>query len=475
MLFNSLIFLLFGSAFFLLWPFLRNEKQTRWFYLVVASFFFYGWWDWRFLFLIVFSGMIDFMAGLAIEKYPRYKKQFLVLSLAGNLGCLGVFKYSRFFAANLDHVLAALNVPFRLAPTIPPFLAAVPVGISFYTFQSLSYTIDVYRGNFRPTHNILHFFAYLSLFPQLVAGPIVRAADLLPQLAEPPRTTNEDRWEGLRLIVLGYFKKMVIADNMAPVVNAAFGSFALQTSSTYWWLIMTMFAMQIYCDFSGYSDIAIGLARWMGYDFSLNFDHPYIARSLREFWQRWHISLSTWFRDYVYIPLGGSRVGRWETYRNIWITMLLSGLWHGAAWTFLAWSAVHSLLLTIERLTGWTRRMAHRQGGAVVMVVVIMVQVWISWVFFRAQSIGQAFEIIRYMLSFHFTHFDPVDAVLFAKASFLAGFWLIVELCTGFRLLEKAVPAVLVRDWSVEIRLALMAAAAIYLRGPGSAFIYFQF
>ncbi|RJQ84714.1 MAG: MBOAT family protein [Desulfobacteraceae bacterium] len=475
MLFNSLIFLLFGSTFFLFWPFLRHKQQTRWLFLISASFFFYGWWDWRFLFLIVFSGLVDFLAALAIEQYPRHRKQFLILSLLGNLGCLGIFKYSRFFAESLDRLLAMLDLPFRLAPAIPPFLAMVPVGISFYTFQSMSYTIDVYRGNFRPTRNIFHFFAYLSMFPQLVAGPIVRAADLLPQLIELPDTTKEDRWEGLRLIVHGYFKKMVIADNMAPVVNAAFGSSALETSSIYWWLIMTMFALQIYCDFSGYSDIARGLARWMGLNFPLNFNHPYAAGSLREFWQRWHISLSSWFKDYVYLPLGGSRVRPWKTYRNIWITMLLSGLWHGAAWTFLAWSAVHALFLSIERLSGWTRRMAGIRGAAIVTTIVILIQVWIGWVFFRAQSIGQALEIVRCMFSFRLTSFYPVDSVLFLKASLLAGFWLAVEIGAGYRLLESAKITALYRNWAAEIRLALMMTACIYLRGPGSAFIYFQF
>ncbi len=475
MLFNSLIFILFGSLFFLIWPFLSRTRQTRWIFLIAASFVFYGWWDWRFLFLIIFSGGIDFLAALAIERYPQRKKPFLVLSLAGNLGALGIFKYSRFIAENLDLGLAALNLPFRLTGAIPPFLGMVPVGISFYTFQSLSYSIDVYRGELRPTRNPFHFFAYLAMFPQLVAGPIVRAADLLPQLEQMPKTTPEDRSEGLRLIVHGYFKKMVIADNMAPMVDAAFGSASLETSSIYWWLIVTMFALQIYCDFSGYSDIARGLARWMGFRFSLNFNHPYASRSLREFWQRWHISLSTWFRDYVYIPLGGSKVGGPQTYRNLWITMMLSGLWHGAAWTFLAWSAVHSLFLSIERSTGWTRRLARHKGASLLLTSIVLVQVWVAWVFFRAESMGQAIAILGHMFSFRMTAFQPVDALLFMKAAFLAIFWLAIELGIGFRLPERFGAAAIRSRWAVEIRLALMITACLFMRGPGSAFIYFQF
>jgi alginate O-acetyltransferase complex protein AlgI len=395
--------------------------------------------------------------------------------MASNIGCLGLFKYSRFVAENIDRFLAALDLNLRLAPGVPAFLSMVPVGISFYTFQSMSYTIDIFRGNLRPTKNIFHFFAYLSLFPQLVAGPIIRARDLLPQLSERPRADEKARWEGLSLIVHGYFKKVVIADNMAPIVNAAFGSPSLENSSIYWWIIVSMFALQIYCDFSGYSDIARGLARWMGYDFTLNFNHPYISRSLREFWQRWHITLSTWFKDYVYISLGGSRVGRVKTYRNIWLTMLLSGLWHGAAWTFLVWSAVHAFFLSIERLSQWPQRIKNIRGGAVLVSMIVMAEVLIAWVFFRSRSLPQAWEILTYMVSFNFSSFHTVDAVLFLKALVLAVLWAFVEVMAGTN--TSVLAPKTQRGFSLlnEGSLAAMIAACIYLRGPGSAFIYFQF
>ena len=419
--------------------------------------------------------MVDFLAALAITKFPTRKRLFLITSLAGNLGCLGLFKYSRFVAENLDWLFGALGISMRLAPSVPHLMAVVPVGISFYTFQSMSYTIDVYRGQHPATKNIFHFFAYLALFPQLVAGPIVRARELLPQLARDVNVSENDRWEGLRLVVYGYFKKMVIADNMAPIVNAAFNSPSLETSSIYWWIIVSMFALQIYCDFSGYSDIARGLARWMGYDFALNFNHPYISRSLREFWQRWHISLSTWFRDYVYLPLGGSRADRLMTYRNIWLTMLLSGMWHGAAWTFIAWSAVHAFFLSIERLSRWTQRISRFRGGALAAWIIVMVQVWLAWVFFRSQNLAQAATIITHMFSFNLSPFHTVDTVLFLKALGLAAFWAIVEILSGLNLSFARVSSQSVLNYLNEGRLAVMIAACIYLRGPGSSFIYFQF
>ena len=309
MLFNSLVFLVFAALFFGLWPLIKPRRNFRYLFLVTCSFVFYGWWDWRFLFLIIASGLLDFFSGMGMVAHPKAKKFYLALSIMGNIGSLMVFKYSGFFADNLSALLSLLGLDLELRAGIPSFVLILPVGISFYTFQSMSYTIDVYKNQLKPTRNVLHFFAYLSLFPQLVAGPIIRAADLLPQLAENRSTTEQQRWEGLHLIVHGFVKKVFIADNLAYFVTEAFTNPIHSESYLFWWVIMTAFAFQIYCDFSGYSDIARGLAKWMGYDFMVNFNHPYIATSLREFWSRWHISLSTWFRDYVYIPLGGSKGG----------------------------------------------------------------------------------------------------------------------------------------------------------------------
>ncbi|MBN2445122.1 MAG: MBOAT family protein, partial [Phycisphaerae bacterium] len=346
---------------------------------------------------------------------------------------------------------------------------------SFYTFQSMSYTIDVYRGQLRPTGNVLHFFAYLSMFPQLVAGPIVRASHLLPQLESVRRTTETERWEGLRLVVGGYFKKVVIADSLAPVVNAAFGSSELVPAGSYWWVVTAMFACQIYCDFSGYSDIARGLARWMGYDFPLNFNHPYIATGFRDFWSRWHISLSTWFRDYVYIPLGGSRRGPAAAHGNMWVTMLVSGLWHGAAWTFVVWGVLHAAFLSLERWTRWPERLGRIAGGHVLALVLTLAGVLVAWVFFRAESLGQALSIAGLMFDPRTFSAEAIRQHLHWRELLLVAI-VAVRHAAFFPHLPRVtwpnvVPA---RVWQ-PVAVATLVWACVFLRGPGSAFIYFQF
>lgn len=471
MLFNSAEFLVFFAAFIAFWPLLRKRNNTRWSYLITASFFFYGWWDWRFLFLLVGNGLIDFLAGLAMVRWPRQKRLLLVVSLSANLGALAVFKYLDFAVGNVNTVLGWMGS----SRAVPLPMLTLPVGLSFYTFQSMSYTIDVYRGSLQPTRNPLHFFASLALFPHLVAGPIIRAADLLPQLCVVRKTSEAQRWEGLRLIVYGYFKKVVIADNLAPVVNAAFSATSLVPSGTYWWVIATLFAFQIYCDFSGYSDIARGLARWMGYQFPLNFDHPYISASFREFWTRWHISLSSWFRDYVYIPLGGSRDGAWAAHRNMWITMVVSGLWHGAAWTFVVWGALHALFLSIERLTQWPKRLNQIQGGGVVAIVVTLMGVLVAWVFFRAQSVGQAAGIVGLMFDPRTFDLASIRANLHWRELLLVALMAArhIQCHPGWGRVQW--PQVeLPRIWQ-PVTVAVFVWACVFLRGPGSAFIYFQF
>jgi alginate O-acetyltransferase complex protein AlgI len=476
MLFNSLEFLIFAALFFGLWPLLRRKRSLRWAYLIAASSLFYGWWDYRFLLLLIGTGFVDFLAALGIERHRRHAKWLVGLSLSANLGVLAVFKYGGFFAKNLEAVCAALGHDVHLASRLPSFLLVLPPGISFYTFQSMSYTIDVYRGHVRAARNPLHFFAYLSLFPQLVAGPIVRATNLLPQLLETRATTEEDRWQGLTFIVRGYFKKVVIADHLATVVNRAFSAPSVSTSSLYWWVVVSMFAFQIYYDFSGYTDIARGLAKWMGYDLPVNFANPYRALSLREFWGRWHISLSTWFRDYVYVPLGGNRGGALLTYRNLWVTMLLSGLWHGAAWTFLLWSAVHAAFLSIERLTRWPERLCAVRGGRFICWALVLVQVWVAWVFFRAPSVGKAFAIVSSM--FASARFDLIDLTVYGgyEPLLFLGLAMAIEWTPNLSGRTKTAPdARSERPRFRPLLAAIMIVACVYLRGPGSAFIYFQF
>ncbi len=467
MLFNSLIFIVFAIVFYIVFKIIGKNIKARLVWITAASFFFYGWWDWRFLSLILISGLIDYFAALGIFRFPKQKKLLLILSVFGNLGTLALFKYSGFVAKNIDELLG-LQGSLSLAAHIPEFFLITPVGISFYTFQSMSYTFDVYRNRLKPTGSFFHFFAYLSMFPQLVAGPIVRADSMLPQLLEVTPVNNEKKWEGFRLVVSGYFKKMVIADNLAPFVVAAFSAPEINPSSFFWWGVILAFAFQIYCDFAGYSDIARGLALWMGYDFPDNFRHPYISRSIREFWERWHISLSTWFRDYLYIPLGGNRKGKLRSYLNLWVTMLVSGLWHGASWTFVIWGVVHAFFASFERLTGWQQRIGESVVAKFFAWFFVSLQVLVAWVLFRAQSIDQAWKILKTMFSFH----GPLSFGWGLDISVFMSVIMIREAIHGFGFDEKIKP----RNPVIEMLFyALLIAIIIFFRGEGSKFIYFQF
>ncbi len=467
MLFNSLEFLIFGTVFFALWPSMKRGNLRRWVYITCASIFFYSWWDWRYTLLLIATGLVDFFAGRYMVKTPRWRKWLLFGSISANIGSLAFFKYTDFAITNINCLFHS-NVSLMHM--------VLPVGISFYTFQSMSYTIDIYRGRLEPTPHLLHFFTSLTLFPHLVAGPIMRASELQPQLVGTPESTPLQRWDGLRLTASGFFKKVVIADNLAPVVNKAFSVSAQHGGTTYWWCIMVMFSYQIYCDFSGYSDIARGLAKWMGYEFTTNFDHPYISASASEFWRRWHMSLSTWFRDYVYIPLGGSRAGAWAGYRNLWITMLLSGLWHGAAWTFIIWAALHSLYLTVERITDWPKHLARLPGGRTLSQIIIFLLVAITWVFFRAESLEQGVTITRHLLDLrHFTWHLPLGALDKNALALLAVIMLRQVWVAWREPLKKWRPLATALDFGEPAALVALILACVYLRGPGSAFIYFQF
>lgn len=470
MQFNSFAFVIFCILFFLIWPMVRGGKRGRWFAIVCFSLFFYGWWDWRFIFLILGKGIVDFLAALAMEKYQKHRKLFLWLSLLSSVLVLGSFKYLMLFLGSLNWGLDAIDAGLKL----PAIKLTLPVGISFYTFQSMSYVIDVYRGKLSPTKSFSHFMAYLAMFPQLVAGPIIRAADLIPQLESSRKTTEKDWWDGGKLIVHGFFKKMVLADNVASVVNGAFDDPTMTMSSPFWWVIMVAFAFQIYWDFSGYSDIARGLARWMGYSFPVNFNHPYISRSLKEFWTRWHISLSSWFRDYVYYPLGGSRESQLNSHKNMWITMLVSGLWHGASWTFVGWGALHALFLSIERLTDWSKKVRQIKGGGHIALFLVFVQVLVAWVFFRATTFTQAFDILKVMFDYNAFDWSAVFKLtpvlwLCLSIGILRESWFYFKLDKSdvirYDLIRSLEPVVM----------ALMIAASVFFRGKGDEFIYFQF
>ena len=471
MVFNSLEFLLFGLVFFLLWPLFKKKDNSRWLYLVTASFLFYGWWDWRFLFLIIGSGLIDYFSGLWIAKSPKFKKQFLLLSLIGNLGSLSIFKYSTFFATTLDSLFWKLGVQTNLVANIPEFALILPVGISFYTFQSLSYTIDIYRDRLKPVSNILHFFSYLSMFPQLVAGPIVRAKDLLNQLSKVPAVNSIQVWNGIKLIVYGLFQKVVIADNLSSFIDSAFSGSKHYDGPSYWWFVMVAFAFQIYCDFSGYSLIARGLAKTMGYHFKMNFNHPYLSSSLKEFWGRWHISLSSWFRDYVYIPLGGAKKGIYLGMLFLWITMLLSGLWHGANFTFIIWGAVHALFLTVERFYAKVKFFSLIPKG--LLILMTFFQAVVAWVFFRAESFDQSITVLKSMFTFQSSDFKFLityfDAMIFLALAIL------IELSILFKRTKISVQSIYQRYNLDLLFISIALVAIIMFRGEGQQFIYFQF
>ncbi len=398
MLFNSIEFALFLPVVFLLyWFVFRRSVRAQNLFVVAASYLFYGWWDWRFLFLIAFTSLCSWGSGLLIERYRTrpVAKAVHVLNIVLNLAILGVFKYYDFFVTSFANLFLHGRTDGLLLNII------LPVGISFYTFQALSYSIDVYRGKLEPTRDIVQFFAFVSFFPQLVAGPIERATNLLPQFAKPRTFDYAQAVDGMRQILWGLFKKIVVADNCAAYVDYVYGAYSTQSGLTLA-IAAVLFAFQIYGDFSGYSDIAIGTSKLFGIKLMRNFDNPYFSRDIAEFWRRWHISLTTWFRDYVYIPLGGSRVSKAKVVRNTFVIFLLSGFWHGANWTFLAWGAYHAVLFLPLILLGRNRKFTGvvAEGRPLpswsdfARMLLTFILVTVGLVLFRADSISQAWHYL---------------------------------------------------------------------------------
>jgi alginate O-acetyltransferase complex protein AlgI len=392
MFFNSIAFLVFFLVFFQLYWLINNKFSVKYrnLFVLVSSYFFYGSWDWRFLILLFFSSTVDFLLGKKIAQAEsiKTKKFFLSCSLVFSLGILGFFKYFNFFVSSLQELFLLFHLPLNTY-TLHILL---PVGISFYTFQSLSYTIDVYRGKLAPEKNFLSFLTFVSFFPQLVAGPIERATHLLKQFHEKKQFDYNNCISGLRLVLWGLFKKVVIADNLAQIVNDIFNPIC-NFSGGITLLGAVLFAFQIYGDFSGYSDMAVGLSKMIGFDLMRNFISPYFSSSMTEFWRRWHVSLSTWFRDYVYIPLGGSEKGSLRTKLNVLLTFILSGLWHGARSTFLIWGFAHGMILIIEKsikvkVTNWIR------------IPFVFMITAILWIPFRAESYKHLVQLILSLRSF---------------------------------------------------------------------------
>jgi len=471
MLFNTIEFIAFFLIVFLIYW--ASGLRVQNILLLVASYYFYGCWNWKFLFLIFFSTLVDYICGLAISRTQKIKtrKILLFISVACNLTALGFFKYFNFFLDNLKPLFPILGISWEQSH----LNIVLPVGISFYTFQSLSYTIDIYRGKIEPEKDLLKFALYVAFFPQLVAGPIERAARLLPQIRRERVLARHDFFDGLYLFYFGLFKKVFIADNLAEIVNRVFSVPASQQSGFEILLGVYAFAFQIYGDFSGYSDMARGIARMLGFELMLNFRVPYLATNPREFWQRWHISLSSWLRDYLYIPLGGNRRGALITYRNIALTMLLGGLWHGAAWTFIIWGAYQGLFLIAHRLLEPSlRRLPFSTSNIWRMFSIFaMFQLTcIGWLIFRADSFEQLFTFFHQILVNHSVN----STVLSYIAQFLFYTWslMILDYIIDYKNDELFI---LQNGQLVKLAACLFMGVSILLMGNfgGNEFIYFQF
>jgi D-alanyl-lipoteichoic acid acyltransferase DltB (MBOAT superfamily) len=481
MFFDTPVYILFLAIIVSSYWLFSRKKQN--YLLLVASYFFYGWWDWRFLILIALSTFVDFHCANFIDRSSKVtrRRMLLILSLAINLGFLGFFKYFNFFEDSMMQLLHAMGIQ-GVNPTVLAIL--LPPGISFYTFQEVAYIVDVYNRKQKPADSLVDYALFISLFPHLIAGPIQRPSHLLPQV-QHNRTYDGDRFfGGLLLILNGLFRKCVIADNCALLANAAFNGKLGEPCLPVLLIGAYAFAWQIYGDFSGYSDIARGSAQLLGFHFMVNFKQPYLATSLQDFWRRWHISLSTWLRDYLYIPLGGNRHGEAKTQRNLLLTMLLGGLWHGANWTFVVWGGIHGLGLAVERkifnLLGLEKPSHATPPSAIRSLfslkswigrILIFHLVCVAWVFFRADSIGAAFTMLSGATVWHWI---PEYNTAFALLAFFTIPMLIVD-CVN----EARGEEYLFENFHEGLRLACafcgIIAIAFYSGNNLNAFIYFQF
>ena len=483
MLFNSFDFLLFFPVVYLL--FRLTPDRHRWVLLLAASYYFYMSWKAEYLVLILVSTAIDYLVALFMEKAesPMRRKALLITSIAANLGILFTFKYANFFGESFNFIADQYNLTWHF----PALNVLLPVGISFYTFQSLSYSVDVYRGERAAERHLGRFALYVAFFPQLVAGPIERSTRLLPQFYRRFQFSESEFVLGLRLMLWGFFKKLVIADRLAIYVNEAFANPA-EVHGVALLLATYFFAFQIYCDFSGYSDIAIGTAKILGYDLMDNFRQPYFSRSIGEFWRRWHISLSTWFRDYLYIPLGGNRGSRAFWFRNLMIVFVVSGLWHGANWTFVIWGALHGAYMVFGVMSkSWRSNLASRLGlvrhGALLTILQVIFTfhlVCFAWIFFRAESLRDALLVLYKIALIPRENFSLADLnialgwgelgiVLVAIAAMELVHWIEATGRSGLFFHQRP------RSWRWSLYLAALMSIAFFGVFSHSEFIYFQF
>ncbi len=481
MLFNSLEFLVFCPLVFLLYWFVFRRAKWQNLLIVAASYVFYGWWDWRFLLLIAFTSLMSYGSGLLIERFDgnrRAQRAVSAANIVSNLAVLFIFKYYNFFVDNLGTLLMSL---FGYQMDWVTSNIVLPVGISFYTFQALSYSIDVYQRKVRATHDIVELFAYISFFPQLVAGPIERATNLLPQFQRKRRFDYGQAVDGMRQMLWGFVKKLVIADNCALLIEERWNHFQdLPGLSLF--LLGVLFTFQIYCDFSGYSDIAIGCARLFGFNLMRNFNFPYFSRSIPEFWRRWHISLMTWFRDYIYFPLGGSRCSKPKAIRNVYIVWAISGLWHGANWTFICWGLYHGTLLFIYNLLGVKGKQQHDVAWGrylpsvkeLLQILLTFFFVVIGWIIFRAESMQQATSFLKAMVTNDFYNSSAFTGGTYLLSCFavLAIEWLQRDKQHALQFPSTKPFNYRAVRWGVYYLMILL----LYIfAGTGQNFIYFQF
>ena len=472
MLFNTWTFALFFVVFFVLYVSVGHRTQNV--LILIGSYVFYGWWDYRFLALLLLSTVVDFVVARRMARGPeQHRRKLLLVSLTTNLGILALFKYFDFFIDTARIGLQTLG----MEPHLPLLAIVLPVGISFYTFQTMAYTIDVYRRRMEPVDDPVVFGVYVSYFPQLVAGPIERAQNLIPQFEKPRVLTTSNLSSGALLVAIGLLRKVAIADVVAGEVDKIFGT-AQQSSSLALIRAVVLFSIQIYGDFAGYTDVARGISRMLGIELMENFNHPYFAVNITSFWRRWHISLSTWLRDYLYISLGGNRGPRWFVYRNLLLTMLLGGLWHGAAWTFVVWGGLHGLALSVHKL--WLRGRKPRDRPeihgfndvikTVLSWALTMAVVGLAWVFFRAPDFQTAFDVLEGIWSLR----GGWSLGELARPAFMIALLLAIDVP---QYVTKNHTVMLSWPWPARgLAYAALVLAIVLLRtGDEVAFIYFQF
>ena len=468
MIFSEFRFLVFFAVVTAVhWLLRRNYGRKLW--LLAASYWFYGVWDWRFLFLIFASTVIDYFAALRLQRArlredagsPRF---WLIVSLTANLGILGFFKYYNFFAESAQSTLQWLGLPVGDVT----LSIVLPVGISFFTFQTMSYSIDVYRGKLEPVRNFFDFALFVSFFPQLVAGPIVRAVDFLPQLSAPRHLADVKFQRSCGLFLSGFIKKACVADGVAPYVDQVFAD-PSGFSATAIWIGTCLYAVQIYCDFSGYSDMAIACARMLGFELRTNFNFPYLSKNITEFWRRWHISLSSWLRDYLYIALGGNRGTKAFVFRNLMLTMLLGGLWHGAGWNFIVWGAIHGAALIVHK--EWARVVGDRLPAVPLLPrALTLLVVLVAWIFFRAASFSDAWLMTKAFLTLQSPGAEQLQAgIAYVFLPLVALHWLASRRVAEW-LEARMHPLLISFVFGVVLALALP-----FVPTGSRAFIYFQF